>query len=142
MRARILARSALVLALGLVACKGDDADTTTTGPDAHCSAGYGDGPEIDPDYPPCGCDAGACDNGGACRFSGFTPAWTSSLCHPTCTCTDPNDKDGLCGDNSCPMLGDIAPTCADGLCVVFCNEHPCPNGYTCGGNNTCEVQLE
>lgn len=136
------ASAVLSAILLLAACKGDDAETTTTGPDAHCSDGYGDGPEVDPDYPSCGCDPGTCSNGGLCRVSGPSPAWTSSLCHPTCnngpTCTDP---DYPCDDNDCPLLGQLQPSCFEGVCVLYCNPG-CPAGYVCADNGQCQVSLE
>lgn len=130
--------------LALAACKGGEGDSSSsTGDDAHCSEGWGDGPGVDPNFPPCGCDPTQCDNGGICRVSGFSPAWTSSLCAPTCTlgptCTDPN---AACDDNDCPMLGDIKPRCLESRCIVLCDEYPCPNGYTCGEDGTCQVKLE
>jgi hypothetical protein len=129
--------------LALAACKGGEGDgSSSTGEEPHCSAGWGDGPEVDPDHPPCGCDL-TCDNGGMCRFTGdLDPAsWKSSICHPACTCPTPGDNE--CAQNDCPMLGSIQPVCLDGRCVITCdNSDPCPSGYVCSGNNTCEVKLE
>lgn len=142
MRTRLaLALPALLLALS---CKGDDGESSSSsGGEAHCSAGWGDGPEVDPDYPACGCDIQVCENGGLCRVSGFSPEWTSSLCAPACThgpsCMDPN---AACADNDCPMLGDIKPRCLESRCIALCEETPCPNGYVCGDDGTCQVQLE
>lgn len=129
--------------LALAACKGGEGDgSSSTGEEPHCSAGWGDGPEVDPDYPPCGCDVTQCDNGGTCRFTGLEPAtWTASLCYPACACTNPGEDD--CSQNNCPTLGNIQPLCSAGRCEVRCdNANPCPSGYVCSGDNTCQVQLE
>jgi len=138
-----LALSALFFLFGCKNPGGDDStSSSSTGDEPHCSEGYGDGPDVDPDYPPCGCDPETCENGGTCRVSGFSPAWTSSVCQPPCTCTDPGDVDGECADNDCPTMGDAPATCFDGVCVVFCDNQGCPPGYVCGDNSTCQVKLE
>lgn len=135
----------LAAALALAACRGGDGDasSSSTGDEPHCSEGWGDGPEVDPNYPPCGCDASQCDNGGQCRYSGTNPHWSSSLCHPPCSngpaCPDPN---GACMDNDCPMLGDRKPFCIQEICILSCLSDPCPAGYVCGDGDACEVQLE
>lgn len=130
--------------LALAACKGSEGDgSSSTGEEPHCLAGWGDGPEVDPDYPPCECDVTQCDNGGVCRFTGANdPAtWTSSLCYPACTCANPGEDD--CAQNDCPALGDVQPICSSGRCKIGCdNDSPCPSGYTCSGDNTCQVKLE
>lgn len=144
MRARFT--TPLILAtLAVAACKGGDGDSSSssTGAEAHCSEGWGDGPEVDPDYPPCGCDASMCDNGGSCRYSGDPVERTSSLCHPPCTngptCPNPNTA---CMDNDCPLLGDRKPFCILQVCMLSCLSEPCPAGYVCGDGDACQVQLE
>lgn len=135
----------LLLATLVLACRNGDGDSSSssTGPEPHCSEGWGDGPEVDPDYPPCGCDASMCDNGGKCRYSGDPIERTSSLCHPPCsngpTCPDPNEA---CMDNNCPLLGDVKPACIQEICMLYCDPDPCPAGYVCGDGGACQVKLE
>lgn len=145
-RMRAYSVTPLILAtLTLAALAGGEGDSSSssTGDEPHCSEGWGDGPEVDPDYPPCGCDVSKCEYGGVCRFSGdVSPStWTASLCHPKCECVDPGQLD--CAENNCPMLGGVKPLCSDGLCTLRCDDSdPCPSGYACSGNNTCQVKLE
>ena len=87
MRTRLaLALPALLLALS---CKGDDGESSSSsGGEAHCSAGWGDGPEVDPDYPACGCLPERCAGGAACGVDGLGETnWISSVCSPACKAT-------------------------------------------------------
>lgn len=122
----------LSLLLTIPAC-GDSSEgsssSSSTGAEAHCSAGWGDGPEVVPDYPACGCAPDRCGEGSACRADGPTPSFTSSICTPAC--------DSL---GQCKPLKDFQPECEDGFCVLRCGE--CPEGYVCASDQTCQVALE
>lgn len=131
MRTRLaLALPALLLALS---CKGDDGESSSSsGGEAHCSAGWGDGPEVDPDYPACGCLPERCVGGAACAVDGGLGEanWTSSVCFPPCKT-----------DSECPPLGDATTKCVGDYCRLECVS-TCPSGYVCSANGECQVQLE
>lgn len=127
---------ALLAFLSLSGCKdpGGD-DTSSTGSDEpRCTAGYGDAPEIDPNYPACACGESRCEGESACVISG--PAseslWTSSACLPPCT-----------NDASCPALSGKPTKCSGaGFCRLECGEDStCPAGYVCGDGGECQVDL-
>ncbi len=126
---------ALLLALACKSDPGDEAGESGVSSTGDC--GPADAAAVDPDYPACDCDY-KCAEGSVCRFS---PA--SSVCLPSCTlgptCANPDDP---CLDSDCPTLAGITPTCYGGICIVGCGAGgTCPDGYVCGGNNTCEVEL-
>ena len=121
----------------LVGCKnpgGDDSTSSSTGEEPHCSEGYGDGPEVYPNFPACGCAPTRCAKDGACRFTGLGDTeWTSSVCLPACT-----------SDADCPTLSGKPTTCSDvGNCRLSCSGNPgiCPPGYVCGESTECQVEL-
>ena len=120
----------------LFGCKdpgGDDTSSSSTG-EPHCTAGYGDGPEVDPNYPACGCAPTRCEENAACLFTGVDDEfWTSSVCLPSCQV-----------DADCPTLSGKTTTCSDvGNCRLSCSGNPdaCPPGYVCGESTECQVDL-
>lgn len=130
-----LALSALFLLLGCKNPGGDDStSSSSTGDEPHCSEGYGDGPDVDPDFPACGCAPERCADGGGCRFTGLgDDSWTSSVCLPTC-------KD----DSECPTLSGKPTKCTSGeYCRLSCEpgDGVCPVGYVCGESGECQVDL-
>jgi len=124
----------LTILLTATAC-GDSSSESSSGSSSssgsgeHCSAGWGDGPEVVADYPACGCAPDRCGEGSACRADGPTPSFTSSICTPVC--------DSL---GKCKPLKDFQPECENGFCVLRCGE--CPDGYVCASDQTCQVALE
>lgn len=126
-------RTLLLVLLVLGACGGESMSTTSTSTsDGNCSEWWGDGPDIVPEYPACGCNPDRCGEGAACRAEGPTPYFTASACLPACT-------DLL----TCPMLGNIKPECANGWCVPRClTGVECPAGYVCSEAQVCLVKLE
>lgn len=131
MRAFALLLPALFL---LLACKQDAGDTGGSSGSTGCSDdNIGD---ADPNYPPCSCDL-KCEDGAECRFSAM-----SSICQPECT-NGPTCKDAVdpCKDSDCPTLAGITATCGAGHCMFYCNDKtPCPSGYVCGDNLTCQAE--
>lgn len=133
MRTRLaLALPALLLALS---CKGDDGESSSSSSgEAHCSAGWGDGPEVDPDYPACGCLPERCAGGAACAvdWPNDEAGWISSVCLPPCE-----------ADSECPKLGDATPKCIRDYCRLECvSDGSCPAGYVCSEGGECQVQLK
>jgi hypothetical protein len=130
-----LALSALFLLLGCKNPGGDDStSSSSTGDEPHCSEGYGDGPDVDPNYPACGCGENRCEGESACVISG--PAseslWTASVCLPPCS-----------DDTVCPTLSGKTTKCSPtGFCRLECGEDStCPAGYVCGDGGECQVDL-
>lgn len=128
-----MSRTLLLVLLVLGACGGESMSTTSTSTsDGNCSEGWGDSPDVVPEYPACGCPPDRCGEAAACRPEGPTPFYTSSVCLPRCTeLTD------------CPKLGTLQPVCEYGFCTPWCGaKEPCPEGYVCGSDNVCKVKLE
>lgn len=129
---------ALFALLFLSGCKdpgGGDTSSTSSGDEPHCSAGYGDGPDVDPDFPACGCAPTRCAGDAVCRFTGLGDEnWTSSVCLPSCKV-----------DADCPTLSGKPTTCSEvGTCRLSCSGNPgiCPPGYVCGESTECQVKLD
>ena len=123
----------LALTLFLSGCpgSGDDSSSGSSTSVEHCSAGYGDDPGVDPNFPACGCGDVRCEAGSACRADGPTPAFTSSVCVAGCT-----------QDDDCPSLAQQKTTCDAGWCVLPCGASaPCPTEYTCSEAGICQVAL-
>ena len=127
-----------LLMLAPLACaddKGDDTSTSSTGA-ASCSASVADGPDVDPDFPPCDCSPDYCKDGASCRFTGLEqPNWTSSICLPSCTV-----------NADCPTLNGVPTECNGEVCWLPCNDQKdppmeCPTGYVCSPSLFCEAQL-
>lgn len=126
-----MARALLVLsALAASACGNEESYPVLE----QCSEGWGDGPDVLPEFPSCDCVHPYCSDGGSCYFVGDFDDLTSSVCLPPCAETA-----------ECPMLGELKTTCCGGLCQPFCEQSSdCPQGYTCaiaGSYRICEVVL-
>ncbi len=121
MRLQALVLPALLLAL---ACKSDPGDESGGSSTAEgCTVDVvGD---LDPNYPPCDCDFKCEDPGAMCRFTDM-----SSICKPSCV--DHSD---------CPPLAGLEATCNGGHCTVYCSDTmPCPTGYVCLENISCQAE--
>ena len=135
MRLQALVLPALLLALACKSDPGDETGGSSTGA-AACTVDAVVG-DLDPNYPPCDCDYKCEDDGALCRFTAM-----SSICEPQCTngpsCTNAVDP---CIDSDCPSLAGLTATCDRGRCVVYCDDkRPCPSGYVCLENITCQVE--
>ena len=112
--------------------EGSSSTSSTTSDLGHCSAGWEGGPGVDPDYPACGCAPDRCGEAAACGYEGPLPDFTASVCLPRCTAL-----------LKCPPLGTLQPSCEDGFCQPWCGvDMMCPDGYVCGADKKCKVQLE
>lgn len=129
-------RFALALALLVPLACGDTSDDTSSSSstgNASCTAGVGDGPDVDPAFPPCECSPNYCTEGSACRFTGVGQEnWTSSICLPPCK-----------EDADCPTLSGVPTSCDGEYCSLYCNpekDRNCPFGYVCSPGLYCEAK--
>lgn len=130
---RLALLPALLLALACKSDPGDDASESGGSSTGDC--GPADAAAVDPDYPACDCDY-ACAEGSMCRFTAM-----SSICEPQCT-NGPSCKNAVdpCTDSDCPSLAGSAAICDRGRCLVYCDDKmPCPSGYVCIENISCQV---
>ena len=122
MRLSALLLPALLLVLACKSDPGDETSDSSTGA-ANCTVdAVGD---LDPNYPPCDCDYKCEDAGAECRFTAM-----SSICKSECV-----------DDSDCAPLAGLAATCNGGHCTVYCGDTmPCPTGYVCIENISCQAE--
>lgn len=131
MRTTTIALLAFLLLPGCRNSGDDDTSSSSSSGGEQCTEGFEGGPDVDPNFPACGCLPQRCEGEAGCIPTGF-PEWTSSVCAPKCAT-----------DMDCPTLSGMPTTCSPaGFCRLACdNGNDCPASYVCGEGGECQVDL-